>query len=139
MFPKVLLHSLTFLVFHSVLSTTYSRTVSARHHRKRQLASDDVEATTWKATTSDTTEHIKQLQKFHMLLLLSITGIRWQGRVSNLTVLERAVTTSTEAMHPKAQHGWGMRSGWRITACLASCCIVSWQPVEETMPTILVK
>ena len=47
--------------------------------------------------------HIKQLEAFHMSSLRSILKIRWQDKVPNLEALERANTTSIEAMNLKAQ------------------------------------
>ena len=50
--------------------------------------------------------HLKQLEKFHMRSLRSIMRIRWQDRITNLEVLDRAKMTSIEAMILKAQLRW---------------------------------
>ena len=50
--------------------------------------------------------HLKQLEQFHMRCLRSILGIHWQDRVTNLEVLDRADSTSIEAMIIKAQLRW---------------------------------
>ncbi|KAL6475004.1 hypothetical protein MHYP_G00160440 [Metynnis hypsauchen] len=51
-------------------------------------------------------KHVKLLESFHMRSLRSILGIRWQDRVTNLEVLDRAESTSIEAMVLKAQLRW---------------------------------
>ncbi|KAK3775513.1 hypothetical protein RRG08_041297 [Elysia crispata] len=43
-------------------------------------------------------KHIEQLERFHTRSLSSILGIRWQDKVTNLEVLDRARSTSIEAM-----------------------------------------
>ncbi|KAL8569000.1 hypothetical protein ACOMHN_038524 [Nucella lapillus] len=50
--------------------------------------------------------HIRQLEHFHMRSLRSILGIKWQDRITNLEVLDRAGTTSIEAMILKTQLRW---------------------------------
>jgi exonuclease III len=50
--------------------------------------------------------HISQLEKFHMRALRSILQIRWQDKVTNLEVLDRADSTSIESMLLKAQLRW---------------------------------
>ncbi|KAL6482392.1 hypothetical protein MHYP_G00104720 [Metynnis hypsauchen] len=51
-------------------------------------------------------KHIKLLESFHIRSLRSILGIRWQDRVTNLEVLDRAESTSIEALILKAQLRW---------------------------------
>ena len=51
-------------------------------------------------------KHIKQLERFHMRALRSIMGIKWQDRVTNLEVLDRASLASIETMVLKAQLQW---------------------------------
>ncbi|KAL6487614.1 hypothetical protein MHYP_G00042400 [Metynnis hypsauchen] len=51
-------------------------------------------------------KHVKLLESFHMRSLRSILGIRWQDRVTNLEVLNRAESTSIEVMILKAQLRW---------------------------------
>ena len=51
-------------------------------------------------------KHIKLLERFHMRSLRSILGIRWQDKVTNLEVLDRARLTSIEAMILKTQLRW---------------------------------
>ena len=51
-------------------------------------------------------KHIKQLEHFHMRSLRSIMGIKWQDRVTNLEVLDRASLASIETMVLKAQPRW---------------------------------
>lgn len=51
-------------------------------------------------------KHIKLLERFHMRSLRSILCIRWQDRITNLEVLDRAESTSIEAMILKAQLRW---------------------------------
>ena len=51
-------------------------------------------------------KHIKQLERFHMRALRSIMGIKWQDRVTNLEVLDRATLASIETMVLKAQLRW---------------------------------
>ena len=51
-------------------------------------------------------KHIKQLERFHMRALRSIMGIKWQDRVTNLEVLDRASLASIETMVLKAQLRW---------------------------------
>ena len=50
--------------------------------------------------------HLRKLEQFHARSLRSIMRIRWQDRVLNQEVLERASTTSIEAMIIKAQLRW---------------------------------
>ena len=50
--------------------------------------------------------HIKKLENFHMRALRSILAIRWQDRVTNLEVLDRANSTSIESTIIKAQLRW---------------------------------
>ena len=50
--------------------------------------------------------NVKKLEHFHMRALRSILGIRWQGRVTNLEVLDRANSTSIESVLLKAQLRW---------------------------------
>ena len=50
--------------------------------------------------------HIKQLEQFHTRALHMIMGIRWQDRVTNQEVLDRAGSTSIESMLLKAQLHW---------------------------------
>ncbi|PFX12093.1 RNA-directed DNA polymerase from mobile element jockey [Stylophora pistillata] len=50
--------------------------------------------------------HIKLLEHFHMRSLRLIIGIKWQDMITNLEVLDRAETTSIEAMILKAQLRW---------------------------------
>ena len=50
--------------------------------------------------------HIKQLEQFHTRALRMIMGIRWQDRVTNQDVLDRAGSTSMESMLLKAQLRW---------------------------------
>ena len=51
-------------------------------------------------------KHIKMLERFHTRSLRSILGIRWQDIVTNLEVLDRAKSTSIEAMILKTQLRW---------------------------------
>ncbi|KAL6488465.1 hypothetical protein MHYP_G00022060 [Metynnis hypsauchen] len=51
-------------------------------------------------------KHVKLLESFHIRSLRSILGIRWQDRVTNLEVLDRAESTSIEALILKAQLRW---------------------------------
>ena len=51
-------------------------------------------------------KHIKQLEGFHMRSLRSIMDIRWQDKVTNLQVLDRANAVSIEALLFKAQLRW---------------------------------
>ena len=51
-------------------------------------------------------KHIKQLERFHMRSLRSIMHIKWQDRVTNLEVLDRAGLVSIETMIMKAQLRW---------------------------------
>ena len=50
--------------------------------------------------------HVKKLESFHMRALRSILGIKWQDRITNLEVLDRANSTSIESMLIKAQLRW---------------------------------
>ena len=51
-------------------------------------------------------KHLKQLERFHMRSLRAILGIKWQDRVTNLEVLDRAGLLSIEAMIVSAQLRW---------------------------------
>ncbi|TWW63251.1 Sodium/hydrogen exchanger 9B2 [Takifugu flavidus] len=51
-------------------------------------------------------KYIKQLERFHMRSLRSIMHIKWQDRVTNLAVLDRAGLVSIETMIMKAQLRW---------------------------------
>lgn len=51
-------------------------------------------------------KHMKQLEQFHQRSLRSIMRIRWQDRVSNQEVLDRANLTSIEATILKTQLRW---------------------------------
>ncbi|KAL6484915.1 hypothetical protein MHYP_G00069600 [Metynnis hypsauchen] len=51
-------------------------------------------------------KHVKLLESFHIRSLRSILGIRWQDRVTNLKVLDRAESTSIEVLILKAQLRW---------------------------------
>ena len=50
--------------------------------------------------------HMKQLEQFHQRSLRSIMKIRWQDRITNQEVLDRASSTSIEALIIKAQLRW---------------------------------
>lgn len=50
--------------------------------------------------------HLKQLEKFHQRALRSILGIKWQDRVTNVEVLERASSPSIEAILLKSRLRW---------------------------------
>ena len=50
--------------------------------------------------------HIKQLEQFRNRSLRMIMGIRWQDRVTNQEVLDRAGSTSIESMLLKSQMRW---------------------------------
>lgn len=50
--------------------------------------------------------HIKQLEQFHSRSLRMIMNIRWQDRITNQDVLDRAGSTSIESMLLKAQMRW---------------------------------
>ena len=50
--------------------------------------------------------HVKQLEQFHTRSLRSIMQIRWQDRVTNQEVLDRANSTSIEAKILQAQLRW---------------------------------
>ena len=50
--------------------------------------------------------HIKQLESFHMRSLRSILKIRWQDKVTNIEVLDRAGSISIEAMILRKQLRW---------------------------------
>ena len=50
--------------------------------------------------------HIKELQQFHTRALRTIMGIRWQDRVTNQEVLDRAGSASMESMILKAELRW---------------------------------
>ena len=51
-------------------------------------------------------KHLKQLEVFHMRCLRSILRIRWQDKITNLEVLQRADLSSIEAMVLKSQLRW---------------------------------
>ena len=46
------------------------------------------------------------MESFHMRALRSILGIKWQDRITNLEVLDRANSTGIESMLIKAQLRW---------------------------------
>lgn len=48
-------------------------------------------------------KHLKQTEQFHQRSLRSVMGIKWQDRVTNLEVLDRASLVNIEAMTMKAQ------------------------------------
>ncbi|XP_072171913.1 uncharacterized protein [Diadema setosum] len=50
--------------------------------------------------------HTKKLEQFHMRSLWSIMHIRWQDRITNQEVLDRARTSSIEAKILQAQLRW---------------------------------
>ena len=50
--------------------------------------------------------HVKLLEQFHQRSLRSIMGIRWQDKITNIDVLDRAETISIESMLLKAQLRW---------------------------------
>ncbi len=49
---------------------------------------------------------LNQLEVFHMRCLRSIMGIRWQDKVTNWKVLQRANASSIEALVVKSQLCW---------------------------------
>ena len=51
-------------------------------------------------------KHLNQLEVFHMRCLRSIMGIRWQDKVTNLEVLQKANASSIEALVVKSQLRW---------------------------------
>lgn len=51
-------------------------------------------------------KQLKKLEQFHQRFLRSIMGIKWQDRVTDLEVLDRACLVSIEAMIMKAQLHW---------------------------------
>ncbi|KAL8615669.1 hypothetical protein ACOMHN_034819 [Nucella lapillus] len=56
--------------------------------------------------------HIKLLESFHMRSMRSTLGIKWQDKITNLEVLDRAGTTSIEAMILKTQLRWTEHVIW---------------------------
>ena len=50
--------------------------------------------------------HIKQLESFHIRCLQRILGLRWQDKVPHSDILQRARTTSIEAMLARKQLRW---------------------------------
>ena len=63
----------------------------------------------------------KHFKIFHMRAVLSILRIRWQDRITNLEVLERANFTSIEVMLFKAQLRWvGHVIKWMDSNCIPS-------------------
>ena len=50
--------------------------------------------------------HLKQLEKFHQRALRSILGIKWQDKVTNVEVLERANSVSIEVTLLKSRLRW---------------------------------
>ena len=50
--------------------------------------------------------HIKQLESFHIRCLQRILGLTWQDKVPHSQILQRAETTSIEAMLAKKQLRW---------------------------------
>jgi len=51
-------------------------------------------------------KHVRQLERFHVRSLRSLIGIRWQDRVTDIAVLDRAGILSIEAMIIKVQLRW---------------------------------
>uniref|UniRef100_K7E252 RNA-directed DNA polymerase n=1 Tax=Monodelphis domestica TaxID=13616 RepID=K7E252_MONDO len=51
-------------------------------------------------------KHMKQLEQFHQCSLRSIMRIRWQDRITNQDVLDRANSTSIEVMVLRTQLRW---------------------------------
>ena len=51
-------------------------------------------------------KHVNVLESFHMKHLRIILGIRWQDKVTNIEVLNRANSSSLEALLIKAQLRW---------------------------------
>ena len=51
-------------------------------------------------------KHLKQLERFHMRALRSILGVKWQDKISNLEVLDRAKLVSIESIVVRAQLRW---------------------------------
>ena len=57
---------------------------------------------------------VKQLETFHLFALCSILGMRWQDRIKNLEVLDRAECTSIEALLIKPScDEWDKSSEWQ--------------------------
>ena len=50
--------------------------------------------------------HLKKLEGFHMRSLRSIMNIKWQDKITNLEVLDRAKSTSIEAMILQSRLRW---------------------------------
>ena len=50
--------------------------------------------------------HVRQLDRFHLSCLRKIMNVRWQDRVSNVEVLQRARTVGMEALLIKAKLRW---------------------------------
>ena len=51
-------------------------------------------------------KHLKQLESFHMRALRSILRVKWQDKITNLEVLDRAKLVSIESMIVRAQLRW---------------------------------
>ena len=51
-------------------------------------------------------KHVIQPERFHARSLRSLVGIKWQDRVTDLEVLDRADLVSIEAVIIKAQLRW---------------------------------
>lgn len=51
-------------------------------------------------------KHMKKLESFHVRALRSILGIKWQDRITNLEVLDRAHSSSIESILIKTQLRW---------------------------------
>ncbi|XP_056650069.1 uncharacterized protein LOC130453728 [Monodelphis domestica] len=63
-------------------------------------------APVWCETWTLYRKHMKQLEQFHQHSLWSIMRIRWQDRITNQEVLDRANSTSIEVMVLKIQLRW---------------------------------
>ncbi len=50
--------------------------------------------------------HINKLEQFHTRALRSILGVKWQDKITNLEILDRADCTSIEAILIKTQLRW---------------------------------
>ena len=64
--------------------------------------------------------HARKLNHFHTVCLRRILGIKWQDRVPDTEVLEKAGLPSIFTILVHTQLRWDMLLGWKITAYQSS-------------------
>lgn len=77
--------------------------------------------------------HLRLLERFHQRCLRTILNIHWSDFTTNIEVLEKADTTSIEALLLKSQLRWAGYVARMVDHCLRSYCMVNSPQATATL------